>query len=203
MHPRLTDEDVAYVQSAFRPQTEHERARAAAGLAAQPSYILRDGTAMVSAEPDEDLAEASEPQDLRRRFVARVGRRGWPRAGRRSRARGMAERRIRSLPTHTGSRDDPREERAGAGNRSAHRPADARPVLVAGHAAPRRRRVRRTRPAVRIRRRGPLRRSDLAGTPGGRCPRPMAEAVAPDATPRAHLRRGPANTAVGWSGQRL
>jgi uncharacterized protein DUF6058 len=71
MHPPLTDEDVAYVQSAFRPQTEHERARAAAGLSAQPSYILRDGTAMVSAEPDEDLAEASEPQDLRRRFVAR------------------------------------------------------------------------------------------------------------------------------------
>jgi hypothetical protein len=64
------------VQSGFRPQTEHERARAAAGLAAQPSYILRDGTAMVSAEPDEDLAEARRPQDLRRRFVSR-----WVSAG--------------------------------------------------------------------------------------------------------------------------
>ncbi len=64
------------MQSAFRPQTEHERARAAAGLAAQPSYILPDGTPIVSAEPDGDLARAGDAQDLRRRFVAR-----WVSAG--------------------------------------------------------------------------------------------------------------------------
>lgn len=76
MHPPLTDQDVSYVQSAFRPQTEHERARAAAGLAPQPSYILPDGTPMVSAEPDEDLAQAGDTRDLQRRFVSR-----WVRAG--------------------------------------------------------------------------------------------------------------------------
>ena len=71
MDPELTDHDVAYVRSAFRPQTEDERARAAAGLAAEPSYILPDGTPMTSAELDQDLAEAADAEDLHRRFVSR------------------------------------------------------------------------------------------------------------------------------------
>ena len=76
MHPPLTENDVAYVRSTFRPQSEPERERAAAGLAPLPSYILPDGTAMVSAEPDDDLAQAADSQELRRRFVAR-----WATAG--------------------------------------------------------------------------------------------------------------------------
>lgn len=76
MHPQLTDQDAAYVRSTFRPQTEHDRGRAAAGLAAQPSYVLPDGTPMVSAVLDEELAQATDPQDLRRRFVSR-----WVSAG--------------------------------------------------------------------------------------------------------------------------
>jgi hypothetical protein len=71
MHDELTDDDVAYVRARFRPQTDHERARAAAGLAPQPSYVLPDGTPMVSAEPDQHLAQATDPQDLHRRFVSR------------------------------------------------------------------------------------------------------------------------------------
>lgn len=76
MHPELTDEDVAYVISAFRPQTESDRQRAAGGVAPKPSYVLPDGRAMVSAEPDPDLASATDPDGLRRRFVSR-----WVAAG--------------------------------------------------------------------------------------------------------------------------
>lgn len=71
MHPELTDEDLAYVRSGFRPQTERERERAAAGLAPQPSYLLPDGTAMIPAAPDPELAAATDARDLRRRFLAR------------------------------------------------------------------------------------------------------------------------------------
>lgn len=76
MHPELSPEDVTYVSSTFRPQSELERERAEAGLAPSPSYVLPDGTPMVSAEPDDELANAVDPRDLRRRFVSR-----WTRAG--------------------------------------------------------------------------------------------------------------------------
>lgn len=76
MHPPLDDDDVAYVRANFRAQTDQERIRAAAGLAAEPSYALPDGTAMVSAEPDPDLAHATDPEDLRWRFASR-----WVAAG--------------------------------------------------------------------------------------------------------------------------
>ncbi|HTP23950.1 MAG TPA: hypothetical protein VMJ65_30390 [Solirubrobacteraceae bacterium] len=73
------------MQSAFWPQTEHERVRAAAAPAAQPSYILRDGTAVVSAEPNEDLAggpQASGPAPTVRLPVVSAG--GHEQAGPRS-----------------------------------------------------------------------------------------------------------------------
>ena len=76
MHSQLTHDDVAYVQSTFRRQSEGERERAAAGLAPQPSYRLPDGTPMVSAAPDEELAEATDADDLRQRFLSR-----WVAAG--------------------------------------------------------------------------------------------------------------------------
>ncbi len=74
--PELTNQDVAYVRSVFRPQSDDERTRAAARLAPQPSYVLPDGTPMVPATPDPDLAQAADPQDLHRRFVSR-----WVTAG--------------------------------------------------------------------------------------------------------------------------
>jgi hypothetical protein len=76
MHPELTDQDVAYVTCAFRPQTESDRRRAAAAIAPKPSYVLPDGRAMISAEPDANLAGATDPDGLRRRFVSR-----WVAAG--------------------------------------------------------------------------------------------------------------------------
>jgi hypothetical protein len=76
MHPELTNEGVAYVLSTFQPQAEVERQRAAAGVAPKPSYILPDGRAMVSATPDPDLAQATDPEELRRRFMSR-----WVAAG--------------------------------------------------------------------------------------------------------------------------
>jgi Family of unknown function (DUF6058) len=76
MHPELTEEDVAYVTSAFRPQTESDRQRAARGVASEPSYVLPDGRTMVSAEPDVGLGSATDPDGLRRLFVSR-----WVAAG--------------------------------------------------------------------------------------------------------------------------
>jgi hypothetical protein len=72
----LTDEDVNYVRSTFQPQSDADRERAAAGIAPQPSYVLPDGTAMVSAAPDPDLAQSQDPADLRGRFATR-----WTAAG--------------------------------------------------------------------------------------------------------------------------
>ncbi|HZU40196.1 MAG TPA: hypothetical protein VE992_04055, partial [Solirubrobacteraceae bacterium] len=76
MPTRLSDADVAYVASAFRRQTDEERRRADAGLSPRPSYTLPDGTPMVSAEADPDLARAADAADLERRFLAR-----WQAAG--------------------------------------------------------------------------------------------------------------------------
>lgn len=72
----LTAADVDYVRASYRPQTEPERERAAAGVAPEPSYVLPDGTAMTSVRTDEDLADALDPSDLRRRFTER-----WQAAG--------------------------------------------------------------------------------------------------------------------------
>jgi hypothetical protein len=69
--PELTDQDVSYVSSTFRAQTEAERRRAAAGCAPKPAYLLPDGTGMTSAKPDEELASAADSDDLRRRFKTR------------------------------------------------------------------------------------------------------------------------------------
>jgi hypothetical protein len=76
MKPQFTDGDLAYIRSTFRPQNELDRERAGANLAPHPSYVLPDGTAMVSAESDPDLAQVEDHQDLRRRFTAR-----WVAAG--------------------------------------------------------------------------------------------------------------------------
>jgi hypothetical protein len=71
MHPDLSQQDIAYVTATFRTQTDAERHAAAAGLAPQPSYVLPDGRGMVPASPDPDLAQASDPGDLHRRFLTR------------------------------------------------------------------------------------------------------------------------------------
>jgi hypothetical protein len=76
MHPELTAADVEYVRATFREQSERERQRADEGLAPQASYTLPDGTGMVSAAPDAELADARDPDDLRRRFDTR-----WAAAG--------------------------------------------------------------------------------------------------------------------------
>jgi len=76
MHPELTAEDVAYVRSTFCTQSDLDRQRAAAGLAPQASYLLPDGTPMVATEPDADLAQTTDPLDLRQRFHTR-----WVAAG--------------------------------------------------------------------------------------------------------------------------
>jgi len=76
MHADLTDQDVAYVRSTFRAQSDAERERADRGLAPKPSYWLPDGTPMVSMSPDRDLSDATDPSDLHARFVSR-----WAAAG--------------------------------------------------------------------------------------------------------------------------
>lgn len=67
----LTHQDVAYVTSTFRRQTEAEYHRAAARCAPKPAYLLPDGTPMVPAASDEELDGASDPEDLHRRFARR------------------------------------------------------------------------------------------------------------------------------------
>ena len=76
MPPHFTEQDVEYVLATFEPQAEADRERAASGVAPNPSYVLPDGRSMISAEPDPDLAQASDSKDLRRRFIAR-----WTTAG--------------------------------------------------------------------------------------------------------------------------
>jgi hypothetical protein len=68
---QLTDQDVAYVTSTFRRQTEAEHHRAAARCAPKAAYLLPDGTPMVPAAPDEELDGASDPEHLHRRFARR------------------------------------------------------------------------------------------------------------------------------------
>jgi hypothetical protein len=62
---------VRYVRSAFQAQTPAERERADAGLAPGPSYVLPDGTAMIPAVPDPDLAATNDALILRERFKTR------------------------------------------------------------------------------------------------------------------------------------
>jgi hypothetical protein len=69
--PELTDQDVAYVTSTFRRQSDAEHHLAAARCAPKPAYLLPDGTPMVPAAPDEELAGARDSEDLRRRFAER------------------------------------------------------------------------------------------------------------------------------------
>lgn len=70
-HQQLSERDVAYVRSTFRPQSEDEQHRAVGGFAPKPAYVLPDGMPMVPATSDEELAAAVDADDLRRRFTRR------------------------------------------------------------------------------------------------------------------------------------
>jgi hypothetical protein len=76
LQPKLTEQDVSYVRRTFQVQSELERARARDGIAPKPAYLLPDGTPMVCASPDEQLAGVADVEQLRRCFTER-----WQDAG--------------------------------------------------------------------------------------------------------------------------
>ena len=76
--PQLTDRDREYVRATFRAQTEAEQDAAADGCAPKPAYVLPDGTPMVPATPDAELAAVADADELPRVFTTRWLEAGGP-----------------------------------------------------------------------------------------------------------------------------
>jgi hypothetical protein len=183
--PELTGQDVAYVTSAFRCQSDAERERAAARLALNPAYFLADATPLVSAAPDDDLAVADNANDLLGRFTRR-----WLDAGGRPEdveaefASWLDGRYGVCLRSPTPELILAKEGVAQAIQALAARPMpheDSWRETLRGSIA------RRARPSVRQRRAGAVRASQLAGRSHQRSSGPIARRVHAGLTGRRRL----------------